>query len=348
MLLAAVLSSFFSGRGQTRVVMWVNLFVAGVNIALNAVLIFGRGPFPAMGVRGAALGTVVAQSTAAVLFAWIMIQTCREEHYPLREGRRFDMALLKRMLWFGLPNGVQFVLDVAGFVVFIALVGNLGAEALAATTLAFNLNSLAFIPLIGMGTAVMTLVGRRIGERETDLAVRTTWLAFGVSALYVAGWAVLYLGVPDALLAPYAAYVQADQLDAFNELRPQVIMLLRFVVLYSVFDALSVVFGAAVRGAGDTRFSLWFSFACAWLLLVLPVYLASRWDRLTLPLCWWAVSTYIIVIGLGFVARFQQGRWKSMSVIEQDGEAERPRAVTVVPAAIETAAEVALGASSKY
>ncbi len=125
MLLAAVLSSFFSGRGQTRVVMWVNMFVALVNIVLNSLLVFGLGPFPALGVRGAAIGTVLAQATAAVMFAIMMFRICAREGYPLREQSGFDLSLVRRMLWFGLPNGVQFVVDVAGFVVFIAIVGHL-------------------------------------------------------------------------------------------------------------------------------------------------------------------------------------------------------------------------------
>ncbi len=199
-----------------------------------------------------------------------------------------------------------------------------------------------------MGTAVMILVGRRIGERAPELAVRTAWLAFWVSVLYVGGWSVLYLLAPNLLLAPYVAYVQADQVEAFNELRPMVILLLKFVVLYSAFDALSVVFGSAVRGAGDTRFSLWFSFACGWLLMVLPVYLAWRANRLTLTFSWWAISVYIIVIGTGFVVRFQQGRWKTMSVMDHDVDGISSPEVTIVPAAMETAAEVAVAAPLEH
>ncbi|MBX3439178.1 MAG: MATE family efflux transporter [Planctomycetaceae bacterium] len=329
MLLAAVLSSYFSGRGRTRIVMAVNLFVALVNLVLDYILIFGiEGWVTPKGVWGAAFATVVAQATAAAIFAWLVFKSCHEESVPMWTLRRFDRELVGRMLWYGMPNGVQFVVDVSGFVVFIALVGHLGKRELTATNLAFNLNSLAFIPMLGLSTAVMTLVGQRIGERNPQLAVRTTWLAFLVSSVYMMAWAVLFVIVPDVVLAPYAAFAEVE---SFSELRPMVVVLLRFIVLYSFFDSMVIVFGAAVRGAGDTKFSMWFSFASAWLLMVLPVYAASWTGTLTLSFAWWTVTVYIFVLGLGFLARFVRGRWKSMSVIEQDPHHELHEDLTTLP-----------------
>ena len=79
---------------------------------------------------------------------------------------------------------------------FIQLIGALGSRSLAATSLAFNLNSLVFIPLFGMGTAVMTLTGQRIGEGRPELAVRTTWKAFGMAAAYIGVFASIYVFAP--------------------------------------------------------------------------------------------------------------------------------------------------------
>ncbi|MGE3999549.1 MAG: MATE family efflux transporter [Planctomycetaceae bacterium] len=343
MILAAVLSSFFSGRGRTRIVMGVNLFVALVNVVLDYIMIFGvEGLIPPGGVRGAAAATVIAQAAAAAIFAWLVVKACREDGYPLWEHWRFDRELTGRMLWYGLPNGFQFVVDISGFVVFIALVGHLGKQELTATNLAFNLNSLAFIPMMGLSTAVMTLVGQRIGERDPELAVRTTWMAFLLSSVYMMAWAILFLIVPEVVLAPYAAFAE---IESFAELRPIVVVLLRFIVLYSFFDAMVIVFGAAVRGAGDTKFSMWFSFAAGWLLMVLPVYLASRAGVLSLNLAWWSVTLYILVLGVGFLARFLRGGWKTMSVIEQDAEPEIREELTI-PAAAATPADAAAAAAA--
>jgi multidrug resistance protein, MATE family len=315
-ILAAVLSSFFAGRGQTRVVMYVNGFVALVNVGLDYALIFGiDGLLPAMGVRGAALATVFAQYASVGLFTVLLIRECRASGYPLWEQRRFDRELSGRMLWYGMPHGIQFVVDVAGFAIFIALVGTIGSRELAATNLAFNLNSLVFIPMMGMGTAVMTLVGRRIGERDPQLAVRTTWMAMAISGGYMLAFAPVYVLAPDLIIAPYFAYSASGELE---QMRPMVVQLLYFVALYSFFDAMAVVFGSAVRGAGDTRFSLIFSLLAACLVLVLPVWLAWRSQTITLNYSWWIVSGYIMLLGVGFAIRFQQGRWKRMSVIEHE------------------------------
>ncbi|MCA9076873.1 MAG: MATE family efflux transporter [Planctomycetaceae bacterium] len=343
MLLAAVLSSFFSGRGRTRVVMAVNLLVALVNIGLDYVMIFGvEGVIAPGGVRGAAIATVIAQAVAAAIFAGLVVKSCLEEGFPLWQSWRPDRDLIGRMLWYGMPNGFQFFVDIAGFAVFIALVGHLGKESLTATNLAFNLNSLAFIPMMGLSTAVMTLVGQRIGERDVELAVRTTWLAFYLSGLYMGAWGCVYLFAPDVILAPYAAFAE---IESFERLRPIVTMLLRFIVLYSFFDAMLVVFGAAVRGAGDTRFSLVFSFICAWLLMVLPVYLLTRAGTLTLPIAWSVITVYIFVLGIGFLTRFQLGHWKSMSVIEHDRD-EDPGEELTLPVTATTPADAAAAVSA--
>ena len=111
--------------------------------------------------------------------------------------------LFLRLLRFGFPNGVQMLVDLASWTLFVQMIGKLGTQPLAATSLAFNLNTLVFIPLLGVGTAVMTLTGQRIGGQRPELAVRTTWLAFGMSAGYIAVFAAIYVLAPHWILLPY-------------------------------------------------------------------------------------------------------------------------------------------------
>jgi MATE family multidrug resistance protein len=88
------------------------------------------------------------------------------------------------------------------------------------------------------------------------------------------------------------------------------------VAMYSVFDAFAVIFGNAIRGAGDTRFSLIYTFLCGWFLMVIPSLLAVNYAREPLWACWWAVTANIAVLGIGLGVRFRAGKWKSMTVIE--------------------------------
>ncbi|HVJ68278.1 MAG TPA: MATE family efflux transporter [Caulifigura sp.] len=331
MLLAITLSTFFSGRGQTRVVMYVDIAISILNAILAGLLIFGLGPIPRMGIRGAAVATVTANVAGCIAFAYMIMKVNRDERYPFREQRRLDGELIRRMLRFGLPNGIQMLVDIAGYLMLVLFIGKLGTVELAATNLAFNLNALAFIPMLGLGTAVLTLVGRRIGEKRPDLAEKSVWRALFLAVSYVSLFALIYLVFPDVLLKPYAveaskpeAVMTAEQLaefakehPPFEEVRPVVIQLLYFVAMYSVFDALAVIFGNAIRGAGDTRFSLIYTFLCGWFLMVIPSYLAVRYSSSPLWSCWWAVTANIAVLGTGLGLRFRSGKWKSMTVIEQ-------------------------------
>lgn len=315
MILAAALSTFFSGRGRTQVLMWVNFAIASINIVLDYLMIFGRGPFPAMGIRGAAIATVVAQVCGALLYVAIIARERNRDGYAAFRNRRFDRELFGRLLRYGLPTGMQFLSDILGFLIFIFLIGQLGTVEQAATNLAFNLNSMAFIPMMGVGTAVMTLVGKRIGEGRPQLAVRTTWLAFGLCSAYMGAFIAIYLFLPDVILYPYAARSTPEQ---FAPIRELVYVLLVFVSVYSFFDGMLIVFGSAVRGAGDTRFSLMFTLVCAWSLMVAPTWIIWHYFDADLLAGWTAVSAYLVVAGFGFVIRFQRGKWKSMRVIESD------------------------------
>jgi MATE family multidrug resistance protein len=334
LLLDTALSCFFSGRGQTLVVMVVNTIGMLINILLDYLLIFGKHGFPKLGIDGAAIATVTAFTSISVMYVAAMFLMYRRGPYRLWAGRRFDRELFSRLLRFGLPSGLQQFLDVGCWTVFVQLVGRLGREELSATSLVFNLNGGVFIPLLGLGTAVTVLVGHRIGEGRPELAVRTTWLAFGLASGYTLMFCGVYLFLPDLILKPYG-------LAERPELRALVVSLLRFVAFYSFFDSMLVVFNAAIRGAGDTRFAMRFSFSMGLLLLVLPTYIAATvFGADGFSAAWYVVTLYITVLGLGFMARFQQGRWKSMRVIEHtavDAEA--------LPAEGETEAAVAAAVS---
>lgn len=313
MLLTAAMTCFFSGRGKTKVVMMVNVVGVSVNILSDYLLIFGKGPFPEMGIRGAGISTVLAQTVECLMLAWLFFQARPRAEYGTLRNRAFDRELFKRFVKFGFPQGLHFFLDVASFAVFMQLIGKLGKTELAATNLAFNLNTLAFIPMLGLGTAVSTLVGHRIGEGRPELAVRTTWTAFRLSAAYMLTFATIYVLLPELILRPYFADI--SEVDS-APVRAQVIELLRFVAVYCFFDAMGIVFGFAIRGAGDTRFALVFSCVTSWMLLVLPTVVSVTWFGGGLNACWWFCTIYIIVLGCGFLARFLAGHWKSMRVIE--------------------------------
>ena len=134
-------------------------------------------------------------------------------------------------------------------------------------------------------------------------------------SIYMICFSTLYLAVPELFLLPYAALANAEE---FAEVQEMVIMLLRYVAVYAFFDAMIIVFSSAVRGAGDTRFGLWLTLVAAWLVMVVPTWIAIRTDRLTLHVGWLACTGFIVTLGIGFLFRFLGGKWQSMTVLEPD------------------------------
>ena len=312
LVLAAALSCFYSGRGQTKVIMVVNIVGALANAVVDYVLIFGKFGFPEMGIRGAAMGTIFGSLVSVAMYSVDMIWGASGRSYKLWPPQPFNNRLFRRLLRFGLPSGANLFMDLACFTLFVQVVGRMGVEQLAATNLAFNINALAFVPMLGMGTAVMTLTGQRVGEGRPDLAYRSTWLAFSIAGIYMGLFAALYVGAPGLILWVYSSENPSD----FAAIESYVITLLRYVAIYSIFDAMVIVFSSSIRGAGDTRFAVVFSALCGLLLMVVPTYVGYLWFGGGLELAWAACTAFIVVLGIGFVVRFQQGRWRTMKVIE--------------------------------
>jgi multidrug resistance protein, MATE family len=323
MLATMAFGSFYSGRGKTRVVMYVDFLLAAVNIALDPLLIFGLGPFPRLGIVGAALATDTAYTVAVIAYLILSLRGTDSKAYEFWKHVGIDRELLVRLLRYGLPTGMQMAAELSAFSVFLFLVGRLGTPELAATNLALNVNMLSFIPMIGFGMAVMTLVGKRIGEGRPQLAERTTWLAAGSVAVYMFIFGIVFIGFPEAILRPFiGSHANAEMTSIHNA----VIVLLRFVAFYTFFDGMGIVFSFAVRGAGDTRFPFVYTLVMSWSLMVVPTYFLITTKTGGLNAAWCACSAYICSVGVGFFLRFLTGKWKTMSII---GEATKISTETV-------------------
>ena len=311
-LMTAASNSFFAGRGDS----WTVLLVDATGMAVNAlsayVLVFGRWGFPALGIAGAGLAPVVGSSVSATMSLGLMLRSKHRAQFATLEGRGLDLALLRRLLRFGLPNGIQWALEALAFTVFLFLIGRLGAPELAATSITFTLNMVAAFPMMGLGQAVGILVGQRLGHDRPDLAERTTWTGFRIAWFYMTVVAALYVTVPGLFVYAYQADSETSESSRVVDL---VKVLLRFVAVYSLFDSMNLIFSFALRGAGDTRFVTAVSLLLAWPIMVLPAW-ASWYYGWGLYWAWTFASAYVIALAFVFLARFRSGKWKSMRVIE--------------------------------
>jgi MATE family multidrug resistance protein len=311
------LSGFFSGRGKTWPVLWVNVATTVVNLVLDYALIFGHWGFPELGIRGAGIATVAAGVFSLLMFLVLLSSGSNNDTFHTIKGWRLEKDLFVRLLRYGFPSGVQFFLEMAGFTAFVLLVGRLGIASLAATNIAFNINTLAFMPMIGCGIAVSVLVGQYLGGDKPDRAQSVVYSGFHLTLVYMISIAAAYVLVPDVFVAPFA--LRADP-EGFSEIYGYSIILLRFVAVYSVFDTMNIIFCSAIKGAGDTRYVMLVTVILSVFVFVLPVYLAVDVFELGLMVAWVFATAYITILGFIFYFRFLGGKWKTMRVIERREE----------------------------
>ena len=310
----AAVSSFFNGRGNTYPVMWASLLATCLNILLNYLLIFGHFGFPEMGISGAGLSTVISQFFNLSLLLIMTFMGDNNVKYKTISGWKFDKKLFARLIRYGLPNGIHFFLDIAAFSAFILIVGRLGASQLAATNIALNVSMLAFMPMIGMGITVSILVGQSLGANDEDMADRATTSAVQMAFIYMGSISLMYLIIPSMFIYPFAA--NADP-TTFEEIRIYAMTAMKFVAAWSIIDSLGIVYSSALKGAGDTRFTMFTIIILSLILLILPTFIALEVMGWGLEAAWTVGLIYIIGLAAAFTLRYRGGKWKSMRVIEQ-------------------------------
>jgi MATE family multidrug resistance protein len=182
---------------------------------------------------------------------------------------------------------------------------------------------IVFMPLVAMGIAVASLVGRYLGADRPAVAERATWSAFRLGTAYMVLCGAAYLLAPRLLLAPYAAGATGGDFAPVADLA---VALLRFVALYSIFDTMNVIFAGGLKGAGDTSFPMWVTVVLAWGVMLVPGFVACVLLGGGVYVAWTTATAYVVLLGLLMRRRFVAGGWKSLRVIEAAGEARTPLA----------------------
>jgi multidrug resistance protein, MATE family len=313
-VLGGALASFYTGRGLTWTVMAVHMAGAAVNIPLDYCLINGIGPFPELGIAGAALATVTASVFIVVILGILIFSSANRKRFGTWSHKAFDGELFGRFMHYGLPSGIQFFLEIFGFTFFIQILGRLGDIELAASNIVLSIESLSFMPMIGFHIGNATLVGQAIGRDRPEQGAYSTTSALHITIAYMAVVAAAFIFTPEPLLNLFKAHQLAP--SEYARIKDLGIVLLRFVAVSCFFDALNLVFSGAIKGAGDTRFIMWTIGALSIGVMIVPIYLAVEVFRAGLYAAWTLATLYVCALGLAFMWRYQQGTWKTMKVIE--------------------------------
>ncbi|MFO0812635.1 MAG: MATE family efflux transporter [Gemmatales bacterium] len=308
----AAVCSFFSGRGDTRTVIWINAIGCVVNGLLDYCLIFGKLGFPEEGIVGAGWATVAGCTASALCGLYLFMRHQYDEQFATVRGRGWNTPLFFKLVKYGMPNGFQSTFDLIAWTLFTTMVGWFGKAELAATSNVFVINALFFIPMLGLGQASGVYVGQRLGEERPDLAERGIWIGIVVTVIFMTSMGLLTALTPGPILSLFASDKEPEIWAEVSALIPG---LLWYVAAYAAFDGVNVLLAFSLRGAGDTAFISWLYLGCGLFTLGLPVYLSYvlGWGFFW---AWNFAVIYLIVLMLFIFGRFLWGPWRRMRVIE--------------------------------
>jgi len=304
-----------AGGADTRTPMYVRLLTLPSNIALNAVLIFGIGPFPRLGIAGAALGTLLATVFAAAVFLVLLLT----DRYPVRlrlGGRQFDRELLAEIVRVASPLAGMRLLETFGRFPFLFILGVLGTPVVAAFGIARQVVLIAMMPAWGYATAASTLVGQAIGRGDEDDSTEYGWGTLRIA---------LATQLPIALVIVMAAEPIAM---AFGT--EDVGLAVDFIRVFGLAVAgfsISRTMRGSLRGAGDTSWPFYGMLVSTYVVrlpiaaLALPAGYAVTVVGLSIPIglglglpaVFLALFADFYVRAAVNVVRFRSGRWRAIA-----------------------------------
>jgi multidrug resistance protein, MATE family len=303
------LGNWYGGLGNTRLHMAAGLLAMVLNVFLNWVLIQGNLGAPAMGVKGAALASVIATWAGFGLLAVVFARGWGTERASGPLGLRWSEML--RMLRFGVPNGVNWFLEFAAFIFFInVVVVELGTLALAAMMVVMQVNSVSFMPAFGVTTAGAILAGQAIGKGLRDEVPAIVRRTIFVAASWQCTVGAFYLIMPATIMSLFMPPTEnAAELLALGT------TLLAISAAWQLFDAVSLSLGETLRAAGDTSWSMWVRLTLGWVAFAPGAWLAvhvAEGGPVAALLC---IILYLALPSAAFAYRFYVSRvWRSINL----------------------------------
>ena len=314
LILRYALAGFFLGIGRTTVVMVANFAGMLINIPANYVLVFGKLGFPALGLQGAAIGTILGNATIFLILLLFYLRGSNRTQFNTNRSLRFRRQIMRRLLRFGIPAGFEMFLSVTAFNLFVQFMHSYGTDVAAAVTITFNWDIVAFIPMLGMSHATTALVGQNIGAGDREEARRSTYVALRVAWVYSGFMVLLFVFATRYLVGAFASGFGSNA----ENIASLAIVLLRLAALYTLADSAQLVFTGALRGAGDTRWVMRMSIGLHWLFSGLAIFLI-RYVQADPVAVWLVFIAFVMGLGLVMFLRFRGGKWQRIQLIQPEG-----------------------------
>lgn len=303
-LLIFLLNAVFRGAGNASQAMWVLIVSNVINIVLDPFLIFGWGPFPEMGVTGAAVATTVGRGIGVAIQLFLIVRgvglvKLAKKHLVLHLDTIISLVKLAS------GGTFQYVIASASWIFLMKIIAESGNEAVAGYTIAIRILIFTIMPAWGMANAAATLVGQNLGAGKPERAEASVWRTAHYNMLFM-----LVVSIAYYLLAPYV-------IPLFNP-DPAVVeagvVSLRIFCAGYVFFAYGMVISSAFNGAGDTVTPTIINFFCFWLMEIPLGYLLAITFGWGLQGVCWAVFISETLMALVLIWLFRKGKWKQVKV----------------------------------
>lgn len=309
----AIAAAALQGAGNTRTPLYVATVGNILNVVLSAGLIFGRFGLPALGIRGAAIGHAATMGIEGLLLGAALLS--RQSPLPLRRPSPLprsdagavsaDRVALLRVLRVSLPAFAEKLFYHAGYLGFVAIIGLLGEQAMAANQALVAIEAICFLSADGFGVAAGAVVAQKLGARRPDEAAKAGWLAAAMAIASLTSVGVLFATLPRLLMVAFSSDPAIVELGVRS---------LYVAAVAQPFMGFATVVGMGLRGAGDTRTVLGVMFLCAFLVRLAATYFFAITLELGLVGVWmgstadWVARSALLALAYG------RGRWRRITV----------------------------------
>ena len=303
-LLLFLINAIFRGAGDAAIAMRVLWFANILNIVLGPCFIFGLGPFPKLGVTGAAVATTIGRGCGVLFQLWTLFRG-RGRVVVTRRHLRLEPAVMLRLLRLSGNAIFQILIGTASWIGLVRILSSFGSAALAGYTIGIRIIVFALLPSWGMANAAATMVGQSLGARKPERAERSVWIAGFYNMIFLGAVGLTFiLGAPilirfftsDAAVVPFG------------------VACLRFVSYGFLFYAYGMVLTQAFNGAGDTWTPTWLNLFCFWLWEIPLAYVLAKVVGFGPRGVFIAITIAFSTLALASAALFRRGRWKLKKV----------------------------------